>query len=100
MDALADVRMYARGYLAGAYSAELDEAIAYEREAVVLVALSELGVSASGARAILEQARCEAYQSVPDCTEMAARIIGANMVIAILQRRLIAIQREIVEAAA
>ncbi len=98
MNAMDELRTYARGYLAGQCAAELDEMIAYRREALAIVALRELGVSPAGAKSILEQARHDAHMTVPDCSEFAARCIGAEMVIAILRQRLSSAGR--IEAAA
>ena len=91
--------MYAAGYLAGLSSAQLEEATAYRREALVLVALGELGVNPAASRAIIEQARHDARLTVPGCSEFSARLIGAEMIITILRRRIAAAACE-TEAAA
>lgn len=98
-DPLADVRHYAAGYLAGLRAAELDEAMSYRREAIAIVALRELGVSTPAVKLILEQARHDARMTSPDLTGAAARLLGAEMIITILRRRLLAEAREM-EAAA
>ena len=85
---MAELRAYARGYLAGLCLGALDESEAYRREAVALVALRELGVSAVGAKGILVQARDDAHLAVPDLTEFGGRLVAANMVIAILRQRI------------
>lgn len=87
-ETLADLRTYARGYVYGETTATRDEAVAYRREALVLMALRELGVSPGASREILVQALHDVYCTTPGCSERTARILAAEMVIAILQVRL------------
>ena len=87
-DDFAALRTFARGFLAGSSTATLDESMAYRREAVAVVALRELGVTSGSAKIILQQARHDAYLAVPDCTEFAARLIAAEMIVAVLRQRL------------
>jgi len=98
-DPLADCRIYARGYLAGSYAAELDEFVVCQREALVLVALRELGVSPQAAKEILEQARFDAHSMIPDMLELSGRLVAANMIITILQQRVAKLSLESDKAA-